>query len=117
MLTTFGWRAAIAVLVNAAAITYLFRAQLERAPAVAGGTGPAMPAAVTIVHLMFLAGIVLMAHHPVVFIGMLLFFLGFATACEKYQSRLILREALLVGFFLAGLVVSGGRSTGGWNRS
>lgn len=108
MLTTFGWRAAIAVLVNAAAITYLFRAELDRIPAVAGGTGPAMPVAVTVVHLLFLAGIVLMAHHPIVFIGMLLFFLGFATAYEKYQSRLILREALLVGFFLAGLVVLGG---------
>lgn len=108
MLTTFGWRAAIAVLVNAAAITYVFRKELLRVPTVVGGTGPAMPAAVTVVHLLFLAGIVLMAHHPVVFIGMLLFFLGFATAYEKYQSRLILREALLVGFFLAGLVVLGG---------
>lgn len=108
MLTTFGWRAVIAVLINAAAITYILRKELVRVPTVAGGTGPAMPAAVTVVHLLFLAGIVLMAHHPVVFIGMLLFFLGFATAYEKYQSRLILREALLVGFFLAGLVVLGG---------
>jgi Putative Na+/H+ antiporter len=108
MLTTFGWRAAIAVLVNAVAITYIFREELARAPAVAGGTGPAMPLAVTVVHLLFLTGIVLMAHHPVVFIGMLLFFLGFVTAYEKHQNRLILREALLVGFFLAGLVVLGG---------
>lgn len=35
-------------------------------------------------------------------------FLGFTQAYEKYQSPLILKEALLVGFFLAGLVVLGG---------
>jgi Na+/H+ antiporter NhaD/arsenite permease-like protein len=35
-------------------------------------------------------------------------FLGFSQAYERYQSPLILKEALLVGFFLAGLVVLGG---------
>ena len=36
-------------------------------------------------------------------------FLGFALAYERYQTPLILKEALLVGFFLAGLVVLGGK--------
>jgi hypothetical protein len=52
---------------------------------------------------------VVFAHHPEVFMGLLLFFLGFATAYERYQDRLILREGLLVAFFLAGLVVLGGQ--------
>ena len=39
--------------------------------------------------------------------GLLLFFIGFAHAYERYQDRLILREGLLVAFFLAGLVVLG----------
>ena len=34
-------------------------------------------------------------------------FLGFSQAYERHQSPLIIREALLVGFFLAGLVVLG----------
>ena len=34
----------------------------------------------------------------------LLFFLGLATAYPQYQDRLILREGLLVAFFLAGLL-------------
>jgi hypothetical protein len=38
---------------------------------------------------------------------LLLFFIGFTTAYPKHQSPLILREALLVGFFLGGLVVLG----------
>jgi hypothetical protein len=49
-----------------------------------------------------------MAHHPVIFIGLFLFFLGFTQAYERYQSPLMLRESLLVAFFLGGLVVLGG---------
>ncbi|HTJ54618.1 MAG TPA: putative Na+/H+ antiporter, partial [Nitrosospira sp.] len=57
----------------------------------------------------FLIGVVVFAHHPVIFVGLLLFFLGFAQAYERYQDRLILREGLLVAFFLAGLIVLGGQ--------
>jgi Na+/H+ antiporter NhaD/arsenite permease-like protein len=61
------------------------------------------------VHLIFLIGVVVFAHHPPLFMGILLFFLGFARAYRRYQDRLILREALLVAFFLAGIVVLGGQ--------
>lgn len=108
MLTTFGWRATIALLINAVGVTWLFREELAGVPAVDGGTGPKLPWVVTVVQVMFLVGIIFTSHHPVVFMGILLFFLGFATAYDQHQDRLILREALLVGFFLAGLVVLGG---------
>ncbi|SFW91236.1 putative Na+/H+ antiporter, partial [Burkholderia sp. NFACC33-1] len=39
-------------------------------------TGERVPAGVTLIHVGFLVGVVLGAHHPVVFIGLLLFFLG-----------------------------------------
>jgi Na+/H+ antiporter NhaD/arsenite permease-like protein len=41
--------------------------------------------------------------------GLFLFFMGFASAYPQFQDRLILREGLLVAFFLAGLVVLGGQ--------
>jgi predicted cation transporter len=41
--------------------------------------------------------------------GLMLFFIGFAHAYERYQDRLMLREGLMVAFFLAGLVVLGGQ--------
>lgn len=41
--------------------------------------------------------------------GLFLFFLGYTAAYERHQNPLILREALLVAFFLAGLVVLGGQ--------
>ena len=55
-----------------------------------------------------LAAVVLMAHHPVAFLAIFLLFLGFTQAYDRHQSPLIIKEALLVGFFLAGLVVLGG---------
>jgi hypothetical protein len=51
---------------------------------------------------------VALAHHPVLFLGLFLFFLGYTQAYARHQSPLILKEGLLVGFFLAGLVVLGG---------
>lgn len=108
MLQTFGWKAAIAVMVNAGLLTLLMRRELEGLgePPVARMTVPPVMVAV---HLAFLLGVVLFAHHPVVFMGLLLFFIGYATAYAAHQDRLILREALLVAFFLAGLVVLGGQ--------
>jgi hypothetical protein len=41
--------------------------------------------------------------------GLFLFFLGITHAYEHHQDRLILKEGLLVAFFLAGLVVLGGQ--------
>ena len=110
MLQTFGWKAALAVVVNAALVTMLVRDELLRLaePSKAQLT---VPPIMVMVHLAFLSGVVLFAHHPVVFIGLLLFFIGFANAYAKYQDRLILREALLVAFFLAGLVVLGGQQS------
>jgi hypothetical protein len=67
-----------------------------------------VPATLIFVHLAFLAGVVALAHHPVAFLGLFLMFLGFSQAYERYQSPLIIKEALLVAFFLAGLVVLGG---------
>ena len=58
-------------------------------------------------HVAFLALVVAFAHHPDVFFGVFVLFLGLVTATREYQEALKLREGLLVGFFLAGLVTLG----------
>jgi hypothetical protein len=110
MLSQFGWKAAVAVLVNASVATAALKNHLTaiRDPEVAAQPPGRVPLPVAIVHLVMLAGVVVFAHHPVVFLSIFLLFLGFAQAYERYQSQLLIREALLVGFFLAGLVVLGG---------
>ena len=115
MARTFGWKAAIAVLVNATFIVALLRPHIADVhlptSGASGKTGiaqPAVPWIVSLVHLLFLAAVVVLAHHPVLFLGLFLLFLGYTQAYARFQSPLILKEALLVGFFLAGLVVLGG---------
>lgn len=109
MLTTFGWKAAIAVVANALCVTLLFREELRLLPVTGNNRHDAVPPVLAVVHLAFLAGIVIFSHHPAMFMGLFLFFLGIAHAYQQYQDRLILREGLLVAFFLAGLVMLGGQ--------
>jgi hypothetical protein len=109
MLTNFGWKAALAVAVNAGLLTLLFRRELAGVDLSMAPAAPSVPLAVTLVHGLFLLGIVVFAHDAVVFVGLLLFFIGYAGAYPQHQDRLILRESLLVAFFLGGLVVLGGQ--------
>jgi hypothetical protein len=109
MLTHFGWKAAVAVAVNASAAAWLFRKDVARMAAPSADDTPRAPGSVVAVHAVFLVGVVVFGHHPVVFMGLFLFFMGFASAYARHQDPLILREALLVAFFLAGLVVLGGQ--------
>ncbi|HSD36505.1 MAG TPA: putative Na+/H+ antiporter [Rhodocyclaceae bacterium] len=108
MATHFGWKAACAVLVNAIGVTLLFRKELAGCGDTEASERPATPLPIYLVHLFFLCGVVIFAHTPAAFMGLLLFFIGFAHAYERYQDRLILREGLMVAFFLAGLIVLGG---------
>lgn len=112
MLTTFGWKAAIAVGINALLATMMFGRELAKltTPTETGKEARApIPPTVILIHLLFLAGAVFFSHHPIVFMGLFLFFLGFTEAYKRHQDTLMLREGLLVAFFLAGLVVLGGQ--------
>ncbi len=109
MASTFGWRAAIAVVINATVVTALLSRHLtEPALRLPADRAPSIPLTITAVHLLVLSVVVAFAHHPVIFLGVFMLFLGFTQAYVRHQSPLILKEALLVGFFLAGLVVLGG---------
>lgn len=109
MASHFGWKAAIAVVINATAVTALLSRHLtEPAKPPTDGSGERIPLVVTLIHLGALSMVVTFAHHPVIFLGVFMLFLGFTQAYARHQSPLILKEALLVGFFLAGLVVLGG---------
>lgn len=110
MMTTIGWKAAIAVIINALCATWFFKRELSQLASEQDESNQEkVPVAMIALHLLFLVGVVVFAHHPAAFLGLFLFFLGVAQAYQHYQDRLILREGLLVAFFLAGLVVLGGQ--------
>ena len=82
----------------------------RRGPAAARRNGPLLPVPgwLVVVHLLFMAWTVANAHYPALFLSGFLIFLGFAKATSVYQGRIELKSPLLVGFFLAGLVIHGG---------
>lgn len=108
MVANFGWKAALAVVFNAGSAMLLFRQELGHMGKRQESDQPRVPLSVIFVHLVFLVTVVVFAHHPAIFMGLFLFFLGFTAAYQRHQNPLILRDALLVAFFLAGLVVLGG---------
>jgi hypothetical protein len=108
MVLAFGWKAAVAVLVNATMATLLLRSHLIVEGNDRSEPAERIPPALAMVHFALLAAVVALAEHAVAFLAIFLMFLAIAQAYERHQHPLILREALLVAFFLAGLVVLGG---------
>lgn len=106
MLTHFGWRAIASCGLSTLLMTLVFRKELMQIP-VDRDTGAHVPAWLTSTHVVFLALVVAFAHYPDVCLGIFVLFLGVVTATMQYQDPLKLREGLLVGFFLSGLVTLG----------
>jgi hypothetical protein len=106
MFQHFGWRAAVSCSVSTALVVAMFWKELNRLE-VERDVGVRMPVWLTGTHVAFLALVVAFAHYPNVFFGVFVVFLGLVTATREYQEALKLREGLLVGFFLAGLVTLG----------
>jgi len=123
----FGWRSVVAIAISNTIYYLLFRSELAamarkapvsdvETPEDEGRLGPAanghlllpVPGWLVVVHLLFMAWTVANSHYPALFLSGFLIFLGFAKATSVYQGRIELKAPLLVGFFLAGLVVHGG---------
>jgi Putative Na+/H+ antiporter len=128
MIGHFGWRAAAAILIANFLYFLWFRrelAALATRPPVREVEKPEdelaispttlllpVPAWLVVVHGMFIVWTVLNSHYPALFVSGFLIFLGFAKATSVYQSSIELKGPLMVGFFLAGLVIHGGLQ--GW---
>jgi hypothetical protein len=112
----FGWKALTGIVCATSLYYAVFRGELKalneallkEGRAMTQGGGAYIPGWIIAVQVVFLVFTVAVAHYPALFIGGFLFFLAFAQATAHYQKKLDLRAPLLVGFFLAGLVVHGG---------
>lgn len=110
LLATLGWKSALAVLINSALLTFAFRQQIAKHAAFGSERNrDRVPMLMVTANVAILTLVVVTNHHPEVFMGLFLLFLGLADAYKRYHDRLMLREGLMVAFFLAGLVVLGGQ--------
>jgi hypothetical protein len=108
MFTNFGYKAAISCIISAITMTFMFKNELAGDFKLAGDKNEAAtPAWITLTHVLFLGLVVVAAHHMVVFLAAFIFFLGFTAVTAKYQEPVQVKSSLMVGFFLAGLIVLG----------
>jgi hypothetical protein len=112
----YGWAAAAAIVISNLSYLLIFRGELARLKPdeSAAPRRASIPAWVTVVHLLLMVWTVAMlaGHRPILMTGGFLVFLAFTVATPQWQDPVRLRGPLLVGFFLAGLVVLGGLQ--GW---
>lgn len=109
MMEHFGWKAILICLINSIGAWVVLRKDLSGlSSSISRSREKEVPLWISMVHLAFLVALVLGHDRPVIVMGIFLFFLGVVAVTEEYQTELKLKEALLVGFFLAGLVVLGG---------
>ncbi|HSW87001.1 MAG TPA: putative Na+/H+ antiporter [Rhabdochlamydiaceae bacterium] len=117
----FGWKAFIGIVIANIAYFLFFRKEFNKIDRVQkqddldhnidDKKGP-IPIWIAIVHVLVLVWIVFNSHYPAMFIGTFLLFLGFFQATLPHQSVLNIKRPLLVGLFLAGLIIHGGMQ--GW---
>lgn len=108
MFTNFGWKAIIGILLANLSYWLIFRRELRTLPRAVEAERQPVPVHVTLTHVAFLAWTVLNAHHSSLVVIGLLFFIAFVSATEPHQEAFSIRGPLLVGFFLAGLIIHGG---------
>ncbi len=112
MMTHFGWIAVVGIVLSNMLHFLLFRGEFAalNSPPVHETEEKRRPVPfwVTLIHLLFMASAVYNVHRPALLVGSFLFFLAFFEVTEEYQDTFQLRPPILVGFFLAGLVIHGG---------
>ena len=111
MLLHFGWKAAACIVISNTLAFLVFRRELlsmKTAEVADTEKGGAVPVPIILCHLLFIGFVVYTAHYAAMVVLTFMFFLAFVAATERNQDAISLRGPVLVGFFLAGLVIHGG---------
>lgn len=115
MLINFGWKSVLSILISTFFYYLFFKKELKRL-----GTSvshddikpkkTSFP--ITAVHILFLIFTVINIHESIIVVGLFVLFMYFVQVTRHHQSEVKIKPAVLVGFFLAGLVIHGGLQ--GW---
>lgn len=109
MLTHFGYKAALAIIFSTVSYAIIFRQELVGNVSLAkpkdSGKEPKWWLIVS--HIIFILAVVLSSHHMSFFLSVFFLFLVFVIITHEYQHNIEIRPSLMVGVFLAGLVLLG----------
>ena len=115
MFMNFGWKAVVGIIVSTLIYYFIYRKELHNLKAETdkdptfghSDKSTAVPKWVILGILLFMGWAVLTVHSTYLFMGGLMFFMGFFAITRNWQDELQIRPAVMVGFFLAGLVTHG----------
>lgn len=107
MLEHFGWKSAIAVTINAVGLFLINAKEITQKNLPGHSSSANVPVWMFLSHVFFIALVVKYHGSISFFVPLFLLFLGWTDVTREYQEPLKLREGLLVGFFLGGLVTLG----------
>lgn len=96
-----------AVFVNALLFCFVFKKKIVEQISKLEAEHYPMPWWVIILHVLLMVFVVMSSHYQNVFMSLFMAFIGLTTVTKKYQDGLKFKEAFLVGFFLAGLIIFG----------
>ncbi len=111
MLTHFGWKAVLGIVISNTVFFTVFRKELRslrRPEGAAADRPPEVSNWIVVTHLFFIGAVVYAGHYAAVVVLIFMLFLAFVMATERNQHQINLRSPVLVGFFLAGIVIHGG---------
>ena len=107
MMQHFGYKAILACIIATAGVAWFLRKELQQIPPSKKHKQNAIPLWVILVHLFFVALCVRYGHHIILSVGIFILFLGFVSITKTHQPPLKLKQGVMVGVFLAGLVILG----------
>lgn len=118
--TVFGWKSILGILANNILFWWIFRKEFlsmtEKRHIAKKKELPAdqelVPFWICATHLFFIGAVVWSACYPPIFLAFYLLFIGFHFATRSHQYPVRLIRPMLVGLFLAGLIIHG--SLQGW---
>lgn len=123
MFVDFGWKSTIGILLSNLLYFFYFRKEFAELNEKHRASGKCfiqlkehpsdfIPNWITCAHVFFIVWIVAASHYPAIFFAGFILFLGFYHSTRGHQYALNLTRPLMVGIFLAGLVIHGGLQ--GW---
>lgn len=109
MITNLGWKAVLAIFTSNIIYFLIFRKEFQKMDSIPQKqVAKRIPWVITTIHIVFIIWTVFTSHYVPLFVGGFLIFIAFTIATRDFQSEVNLKPAMLVGFFLAGLVTHGG---------
>lgn len=109
MFTHFGWKAIIAVFIGTLVTAFIYKKEIKALDKKSGKKEhkEKSPSWIILVNIMFLVLCIIYHKYISFLIPLFLLYIGWYEVTKEYQAPLKIRESLLVGFFLGGLVTLG----------